>query len=81
MIRFQRFEVSRALDPMRPLRSIGYDVAQCVANLFDHIAHQGLDPSDADLTTLRVDHVPEGVRASVYVKSPEYVFDRPNLTL
>lgn len=81
MIRFQRFEVSRALDPMRPPRSFGYDVAQCVASLFDHIAHQGRDPSEADLTTLRVDHIPEGIRATVYVKTPEYVFDRLNPTL
>lgn len=64
----QRFEVIRQLDHLSPEESIGYDIANVVALLFDKIAAERLRPSDADLTTLTVDRIPNAVRASIYVK-------------
>ena len=64
----QRFEIIRQLDHVTPEESIGYDIANAVALLFDKIAAERLRPSDADLTTLTVDRIPNAIRASVYVK-------------
>ena len=77
---YQRFELIRTINPVAPVGSIGYDIANAVALLFDHIAHEHGDPSEADLDTLRVQHIGGAVKASVYVKTSLYPrVDRLNL--
>lgn len=70
----QRFEVIRTIDPLAPVNAIGYDIANAVALLFDHIRHQNADPARADLSTLRVQQIGGAIKASVYVEETAYPF-------
>jgi hypothetical protein len=77
----QQFFVIRTIDPLAPASAIGYDIANCVALLFDHIRHEHGDPARADLDTLRVQQTGGAIKASVYVRT-DFIpgVDRFNLT-
>lgn len=80
MSQYQKFEVARTVSEASPPRAIGYDIAQCVAYLFDKITYEGLDPSKADLSTLSVRRVEAGIVASIHVEDPRLRhLDRLNL--
>lgn len=79
----QQFSVTRTIDRVSPERAIGYDVANAVSLLFDHIVHEGLNPADADLSTLNVmyERTVPAVRVSIYVKTEfPHGVDRFSLT-
>lgn len=82
-MRFQLFEVTRTVDPLSPPGSVGYDIGNCVALLFDKIAAERLDPGKADLSTLTVRRTAAGVQASIYVEDDALPFpvDRLSPTL
>ena len=65
----QLFFVIRTIDPLAPVSAIGYDVANAVALLFDHISHEHGDPARADLATLRIQQTGGAIKASVYVET------------